>query len=98
MQRFMRGSANRPTLGSVLGDPRSGVSFMLKTACCSLLLTGALIGAPAGAAQAQDAIAGTPQNALHVLDRLGYGPRPGDLDNVQAVGVDAYIEQQLHPD
>lgn len=38
------------------------------------------------------------QKALHVLDRLGYGPRPGDLDNVLAMGTDAYIEQQLQPE
>ena len=38
------------------------------------------------------------QKALHVLDRLGYGPRPGDLDKVLAMGTDAYIEQQLAPE
>ena len=40
----------------------------------------------------------TQQNALHVLDRLGYGPRPGDLDRVLTMGVDAYIDQQLAPE
>ena len=35
---------------------------------------------------------------LHVLNRITYGPRPGDVDRVRAIGVDAYIEQQLHPD
>ncbi|MGH8457040.1 MAG: DUF1800 domain-containing protein [Stenotrophobium sp.] len=38
------------------------------------------------------------QRALHVLNRLGYGPRPGDLDRVMAMGVDRYIAQQLSPD
>jgi uncharacterized protein (DUF1800 family) len=33
--------------------------------------------------------------ALHVLNRLGYGPRPGDVARVQTMGVDRYIEQQL---
>lgn len=33
----------------------------------------------------------------HVCDRLGYGPRPGDLDRIAAVGVDRWIDQQLHP-
>jgi uncharacterized protein (DUF1800 family) len=32
---------------------------------------------------------------LRVLDRFGYGPRPGDVARVAALGVDAYIEQQL---
>jgi uncharacterized protein (DUF1800 family) len=36
--------------------------------------------------------------ALHVLDRLGYGPAPGDLPRVMQIGVDAYIEEQLHPE
>jgi uncharacterized protein (DUF1800 family) len=36
--------------------------------------------------------------ALHVLDRLTYGPRPGDVDRVMAMGVDRFIEQQLNPE
>ena len=35
---------------------------------------------------------------LHVLNRLGYGPRPGDIEKVRQVGVINYIEQQLHPE
>jgi uncharacterized protein (DUF1800 family) len=38
------------------------------------------------------------QRALHALDRLTYGPRPGDVDAVLAMGVDKWIDQQLHPD
>jgi len=38
------------------------------------------------------------QRAMHVLNRLGYGPRPGDVDRVVAMGVDRYISQQLNPD
>jgi uncharacterized protein (DUF1800 family) len=37
-------------------------------------------------------------NALHLLNRLTYGPRPGDVDRVLAMGVDRFIEQQLNPD
>jgi uncharacterized protein (DUF1800 family) len=37
------------------------------------------------------------EQALHVLNRLGFGPRPGDIDRVLAMGVGAYVEQQLHP-
>ena len=36
--------------------------------------------------------------ALHVLNRLTYGPRPGDVDRVVAMGVDKFIDQQLHPE
>jgi uncharacterized protein (DUF1800 family) len=37
------------------------------------------------------------QRALHVLNRLGYGPRPGDVEKVLALGVATYVEQQLNP-
>jgi len=36
--------------------------------------------------------------ALHVLNRLGFGPAPGDIDRVNAMGVENYIHQQLYPD
>jgi uncharacterized protein (DUF1800 family) len=36
--------------------------------------------------------------ALHVLNRLTFGPRPGDVDRVVAMGVDRYLEQQLAPE
>ena len=35
---------------------------------------------------------------LHVLNRVAYGPRPGDIARVKAMGVKAYIEQQLSPE
>ena len=35
--------------------------------------------------------------ALHALNRLTFGPRPGDVERVLATGVDRWIEQQLHP-
>ena len=34
------------------------------------------------------------QRAIHALNRLTFGPRPGDLDNVLRVGVDRWIDQQ----
>jgi uncharacterized protein (DUF1800 family) len=38
------------------------------------------------------------QRTLHVLNRLGFGARPGEVDRVKAMGVEKYIEQQLNPD
>jgi uncharacterized protein (DUF1800 family) len=35
---------------------------------------------------------------LHVLNRLAYGPRPGDLVEMRRIGVDAWISRQLHPE
>jgi uncharacterized protein (DUF1800 family) len=36
--------------------------------------------------------------ALHALNRLAFGPRPGDVERVAAMGVDKWIDQQLRPD
>ena len=36
--------------------------------------------------------------ALHALNRLAFGPRTGDVERVAAMGVDKWIDQQLHPD
>jgi uncharacterized protein (DUF1800 family) len=38
------------------------------------------------------------QRALHALNRLTFGPRPGDLQKVKDTDVDDWIEQQLHPE
>jgi uncharacterized protein (DUF1800 family) len=38
------------------------------------------------------------QRALHALNRLTFGPRPGDLQKVMNADVDDWIEQQLHPE
>src|SRR5260370_34871232 len=38
------------------------------------------------------------QRVLHVLNRLGFGARPGDVERVKAMGVDNYITQQLFPE
>src|SRR5215212_5045377 len=38
------------------------------------------------------------QRAEHALNRLAFGPRPGDVDRVIAEGVDKWIDRQLHPD
>ena len=35
---------------------------------------------------------------LHALNRLGYGPRPGDVARVQQMGLDKWIDQQLDAD
>jgi hypothetical protein len=49
---------------------------------------------------ASDARAGAPideRQALHLLNRLGYGPAPGDVARVRKLGVGAYVEHQLAP-
>jgi uncharacterized protein (DUF1800 family) len=40
----------------------------------------------------------TRDEIVHVLNRITFGPRPGDVETVQKMGVHTYIEQQLHPE
>ena len=44
------------------------------------------------------ALASSDVQALHVLNRLAFGPAPGEVQRVANMGVDQYIQQQLHPD
>ena len=35
---------------------------------------------------------------LHATNRLAYGPRPGDVEQIRQMGLEKWIEQQLHPE
>jgi uncharacterized protein (DUF1800 family) len=50
----------------------------------------ALKGLPITELNADDAI-------LHALNRLAYGPRPGDVERVRQIGLAKWIDQQLNP-
>ncbi len=34
---------------------------------------------------------------LHAMNRLAYGPRPGDVERVRQMGLSKWIDQQLTP-
>ncbi|HEY2974866.1 MAG TPA: DUF1800 domain-containing protein [Pyrinomonadaceae bacterium] len=54
---------------------------------------------PSGAQQPQStARLSEDQRILHVLNRLGFGARPGDVERIKAMGLDNYINQQLTPE
>jgi uncharacterized protein (DUF1800 family) len=38
------------------------------------------------------------KQVVHVLNRLAFGPRPGDVQAVRLIGVEAWIRRQLDPD
>ena len=38
------------------------------------------------------------QKILHLLNRVGYGPRPGDVERVRKIGIEQYLDEQLHPE
>src|SRR5215470_5488814 len=50
----------------------------------------ALKGLPITELSADEAI-------LHALNRLAYGPRPGDVERVKQMGLAKWIDQQLNP-
>ena len=49
---------------------------------------------PSGAARPPD----TDRAIVHLLNRIGYGPRTNDVERVRAIGIERYIDQQLHPE
>jgi uncharacterized protein (DUF1800 family) len=52
------------------------------------------------AGQARSAVPQEPDDRaiVHVLNRIGFGPAPGDLERVRTIGLSAYIDQQLQPE
>ena len=48
--------------------------------------------------KASDASPNEQKRAVQALNRLTFGPRPSDVQQVMAMGVDAWIDLQLHPD
>src|ERR1051326_357162 len=68
---------------------------MKKTVALILLL---LLTQPVVFAQKQHRSLTEDQRILHVLNRLGFGARPGDVERVKAMGLDNYINQQLSPE
>ena len=70
----------------------------LSRALFLLALAGGGSAALAGAAGA-GARALTPrEEALHVLNRLAFGPRPGDVERVLAMGRASWVASQFHPE
>src|ERR1017187_3963599 len=57
-----------------------------------------LAGRPVLAADDQPQPLTGRQMIIHVLNRIGYGPRPGDVERVEKMGLPAYMRQQLHPE
>jgi uncharacterized protein (DUF1800 family) len=49
-------------------------------------------------AAATAAVPASDEAIVHALNRIAFGPRPGDVERVRAMGIDRYIDQQLHPD
>ena len=68
-----------------------------------VIVTGLLVLAGFGlaAARKKDKPVGAmdeQKRAIHALNRLAFGPRPGDVERVAQLGVDKWIDLQLHPE
>jgi uncharacterized protein (DUF1800 family) len=76
-------------------SPRAALVFALAAALSAAALV------PAGAdTKTKKTAAGLSedQRIIHLLNRMAYGPRPGDVERVRRMGVEKFIDQQLHPE
>ena len=65
---------------------------------CVLVFQGSFVSIAAERSAKKVAAMTADQRIAHVLSRLTFGARPGDFEKVKAMGVDAFINQQLDPD
>src|SRR5689334_9120162 len=72
---------------------RGGTASMKRLAL--LIATAALLGS---ASSPFDQRLYQDQQILHALNRLTFGPRPGDVEEVRRVGLAKWIKLQLHPE
>ena len=77
-----------------VGRTKFGIFFLCLSLACAVpqLLAGKKDKDKVAASGAEDQ-----KRALHALNRLTFGPRPGDVQQVMAMGVDQWIDLQLHP-
>jgi uncharacterized protein (DUF1800 family) len=57
-----------------------------------------LISTPSGTTKGRLARLSEDQKLLHLLNRITFGPRPGDVARIKQAGIDRFIEEQLHPE
>jgi uncharacterized protein (DUF1800 family) len=64
---------------------------------CTVAAASVVLVVPVAAGTGRDAAPDT-ATIVHVLNRITFGPRPGDVERVSKIGLDAYVDEQLHPD
>lgn len=95
-------SAEKPIAGK---RPMTSVGMIALTA---LLVSQSSLGFGAPQQKGKPKAVASPKQAVppvseqdrivHVLNRLGFGARPDDIEMVRKVGLKTYIEKQLYPD
>ena len=78
---------------------RSAASTALAFVVAATLALGAIVPAAADI-KSKPASPGltADQKIIHLLNRIAYGPRQGDVERVKQIGIDKYIDLQLHPE
>ena len=56
------------------------------------------IPSPVAAPKGKSARLTEDQKLLHLLNRVTFGPRPGDVERVKRMGILAFLDEQLQPD
>ena len=91
----------KKSLNSLTALARRATAFSLAFA----LLAGSFAALPEAASAQQQKMAASKaarlseeQRIVHVLGRLGFGARPGDVERVRRIGLERYIEAQLAPE
>jgi uncharacterized protein (DUF1800 family) len=98
-----------PQFPAISATPQSFLALVLSFAC--LFSLGVDLPALAAVPAAKDkkpkqeaSLKGLPitelsadEAILHALNRLAYGPRPGDIERVRQMGLAKWIDQQLNP-
>lgn len=69
-----------------------------KAILAALTVGALLMGGPPSPALAKEARLSEAQKVRHLLDRVGFGPRPGDVERVLLMGRDEYLDRQLRPE
>ena len=96
---------------SIAATPKSFLALFLSASCALSLGLDLPVTAAAAPSAAKDkkpkqdpSLKGLPitelnadEAILHALNRLAYGPRPGDVERVRQMGLAKWIEQQLNP-
>jgi len=107
--RNFRASSFRFRFPSMAATPRSFLALILACSCLPLGVDFPAVAATPPAAKDKKqkpdpALKGLPitelspdEAILHVLNRLAYGPRPGDVERVRQMGLAKWIERQLIP-
>ncbi len=92
MSRAKTSSAKRLTATS----KKSGAVYIgaMALAALACVLASPILSSQTGSSK----VSKEDDRIIHVLNRLGFGARPEDVANVRQMGLDKYIDLQLHPE